>query len=53
MIHLEICEGDPHTDKISNEIRDNLERQDRDTFSQMVMDAASQIGILQTYKELH
>jgi len=49
-----MCPGDPATDRITKEIRDKHERQDRDTSSWMgMLYVASWISIWETEKDLH
>jgi len=52
MIHLEISQGDPSSDRITKDTIGKPKRQDRDTSSQMATDSASQNGVPQTEKDL-
>jgi len=52
MIHPEICQGDPSTDGITEEIRD-ISRKEIGRFGQMGMDLGCRVGIPETKKDLH
>jgi len=52
-IRPEIYQGDPSTDGITKDTRDQPEGQERDTSSQMGMEAASRSGVPNTENNPH